>query len=115
MEVVVVEPLGNAWAVSFAGSEPTLYRTGQQAEEAAKLVAMRLANTGRHVELRIKVRTGETAARFVCIPPISEGDRAILTGGLLPDTPTAWSADPVSTHGLARVVQPQERHPQACR
>lgn len=81
MQVIAVEPLGDAWAVRVEGLEPQVYASGAKAEDAAKTVATRLAATGEHVELHVLLRDGRKGARFVCLPPISEEDRPLLVGG----------------------------------
>lgn len=80
MQVIAVEPLGDAWAVRVEGLEPQVYASGAKAEDAAKTLSTRLAAAGEHVELHVLLRDGRPGARFVCLPPISEDDRPLLVG-----------------------------------
>lgn len=83
MRNVVVEPLGEAWAVRVDEAEPQLFARGRAAEEAARSIAEKLAAAGDHVELSLMLRNGAKAARFVCLPPVSEEDEPLLVGGSL--------------------------------
>lgn len=81
MHEIVVEPLGDAWAVRVDGAEPQVFAIGAKAEEAAKKIAARLASTGDQVELHVLLRDGRRGARFVCLPPLSDDDHPLLVGG----------------------------------
>lgn len=81
MKEIVVEPLGDAWAVRADGAEPQLFTRGMLAEDAAKAIALRLADAGEHVEIHIMLRDGSRGATFVCLPPLSDEDRPLLVGG----------------------------------
>lgn len=81
MKEIVVEPLGDAWAVRANGAEPQLFTRGMLAEEAAQAIAYRLADAGEHLEIHIMLRDGRRGARFVCLPPLSDEDRPLLVGG----------------------------------
>lgn len=70
MEVVSVVPAESGWAVrSNAISNEMLFRHGSRAERAARRLAHALAARGEFVELRIYLRDGSLAGRFVCPPP----------------------------------------------
>ena len=81
MHEIVVEPLGDAWAVRVDGAEPQVFASGAKAEERAKEAAVRLAATGEQVELHVLLRDGRRGARFVCLPPLSDDDQPLLVGG----------------------------------
>lgn len=78
---IIVEPFGDAWGVRVDRAEPQLFTRGSLAEEAARTLAYRLAEAGKPVEVHILLRDGRRAARFVCLPPISDEDRPLLVGG----------------------------------
>lgn len=70
METVSVVPAGSGWAVrSPAIANEMLFRSGARAERAARRLAAALTARGDYVELRIHLRTGELAGRFLCPPP----------------------------------------------
>lgn len=81
MHVIVVEPLGDAWAVRVEGLEHQVFTSGAKAEAAAKTIATRLAAAGESVELHVLLRDGRRGARFVCFPPLSANDQPLLVGG----------------------------------
>lgn len=83
MRAVVVEPFGDVWSVRVDETEPQLFTRGREAEGAAKKISEALAAAGDHVELHLYLRDGQLAARFVCLPPISEEDSPLLVGGSL--------------------------------
>lgn len=70
MERVVVEPLGEGWAVrSLAADNPMILKRGVDAERVGRDLALRLAAAGTPVQLNFRLRDGATAAKFVCLPP----------------------------------------------
>lgn len=81
MHKIVVEPLGDAWAVFVDETEPVTFTTGGKAEDAAKRVAFSLALENQEVELHILLRNGQPGARFICFPPLSSGEPPLLVGG----------------------------------
>lgn len=71
METIVVDPLARGWAVrTDTVDNPMVFRTGRAAEETARALALRLAQAGSLVRLRLKLRDSSTEARFVCLPPL---------------------------------------------
>lgn len=78
---IIVEPLGDAWAVRADGAEPQLFTRGSLAESTAKAIATRLADAGEQVEIHIMLRDGRRGARFVCLPPLSDKEPPLLVGG----------------------------------
>ena len=67
--IITVDPFGEGWAVRYPGVEyPSLFRSGARAEEAARRVANRIGRAGEWAEVRITLRDGSRAARFVCAP-----------------------------------------------
>ncbi|HCW49365.1 hypothetical protein ACLBV5_14540 [Brevundimonas sp. M1A4_2e] len=83
MRTVFVEPFGDVWSVRVDDTQPQLFARGREAENVAKRIAERLAAAGDQVELHLSLRNGQLAARFVCLPPISDDDRPLLVGGSL--------------------------------
>ncbi len=83
MDRIVVQPVGAAWEVHAPGLEAQVFKTGGQAEEAARRLAEGLARTGEHVELHLVLRNGELAAKFTCMPPLAQKDRPLIVGGSL--------------------------------
>ncbi len=67
MEAITVRPgLGDRWVVEVGGVQnPQHFRTGAQAEVAAKELAGRLSDAGRLSEIVIFLRDGTVAGRFV--------------------------------------------------
>lgn len=71
MDTIVVEPLAKGWAVrTDAVENPMVFRTGRAAEDTARALAFKLAQAGKLVRLRLKLRNSSTEARFVCLPPL---------------------------------------------
>lgn len=76
-EVILVAPSGDGWAVrsEHLCGELT-FRSGHQAEDAAKQLGARLAAAGAPAEVHIYLRGGALAGRFVCTPtPPSDSAR----------------------------------------
>ncbi len=71
MEAISVKPgLGLGWIMDVDGVENSQhFRTGAQAEFAAKALADRLSRAGRGCEIMIFLRDGAVAGRFVASPP----------------------------------------------
>ena len=66
MQTVSVSPAANGWAVrSEAIENDLLFRHGSKAEEAAKRIALAMAEAGHTTELSILLRDGSTATRLV--------------------------------------------------
>ncbi len=76
MQIIEVRPLGDGWALSVEGlSADLVFAAGSAAELAARRLARRLAAAGKPSELRIRLRDGSLAGRFLS-PAIHEtGDR----------------------------------------
>ena len=66
MAVIVVEPWDDGWTVrSDRLRHDMLFSSGRLAEIAAKRLGERLAESGEAVEIRVLVRGGALAGRFV--------------------------------------------------
>ena len=63
-DLITVSPVGDAWQVLPASAEPSLFRSGGQAELCARRLAESLARYGRVVEVEIFLRDGRLAARL---------------------------------------------------
>lgn len=71
-QVIVVEPLGEGWTVKSSQIDNDMpFRSGAAAELAARDLAQRLNAAGLDAEIRILLRDGSLAARFVC--PVADG------------------------------------------
>ncbi len=69
VRLIQVEPLGDSWAVrSDQIANDMIFRSGREAEAAAKRLGERLAAAGDFAEIRIHIRGGALAGRFVCAP-----------------------------------------------
>ena len=67
--LIKVEPLGDGWRVSSDQiANDLLFRSGRQAEIAARRLAGRIAAAGKPAEIRIHLRDGALAARLDCPP-----------------------------------------------
>ena len=67
MEAITVKPsFGDSWMVEVGGIQNSQhFRTGAQAEMAAKELAGRLLDAGKGSEIVIFLRDGTVAGRFV--------------------------------------------------
>jgi len=75
METIVVEPLAQGWTVrTDTVANDLVFRSGSSAEDAARALAFRLASAGSPVRLKLRLRNKEVAARFICLPPLSEDE-----------------------------------------
>ncbi|HWA60672.1 MAG TPA: hypothetical protein VG939_04820 [Caulobacteraceae bacterium] len=67
VEVIRVEPVEGGWALRQATVDnPQLFASGAKAEDAARRLADRLARAGSDAEIRIFLRDGSLAGRFLC-------------------------------------------------
>jgi hypothetical protein len=66
--MISVAPQGAGWAVRCPAlfDNPMLYRSGAQAEGAARALADRLSQAGLDCLLELRLRDGAVAGRFVC-------------------------------------------------
>jgi len=79
MDTIVVEPLKGGWSVrADTVANDMVFKSGRQAEDTARALALRLANNGRPVRLTLKIKDGQVAARFVCLPPVGPQTRSRL-------------------------------------
>jgi hypothetical protein len=69
MHIIAVQPVDGGWAVSsdFYRND-MIYRSGADAEVAARQLGERLSEAGEHAEIRIYLRDGSRLARFTCAP-----------------------------------------------
>ena len=66
MHLIMVEPFGDGWTVRSSQVDNDMpFRSGAAAETAAKALAERLARAGEAAEIRVFLRDGALAARFV--------------------------------------------------
>lgn len=67
--LISVEPAGEAWTVKADHlANEMMFDTGRQAELSARRLAERLASAGKAAELRIHLRDGSLAGRFIWPP-----------------------------------------------
>ena len=71
--VLCVEALPFGWAVrTEAATGDMLFHTGAAAEAAARRLAERLASAGVPAKLKVRLRDGTVAGRFI-VPPATAG------------------------------------------
>ncbi len=79
VRVVCVTPIGEGWTVQ---SEPfdnaMMFLSGAKAEAAARRMGQTIAMGGDTAEIRIFLRDGALAARFIC-PPLSDGTSSVAS------------------------------------
>jgi hypothetical protein len=69
VQVIAVEPVEGGWALSQSLSDNAqIFISGAKAEDAARRLGARLSNAGAPAEIRIFLRDGSLAGRFVCAP-----------------------------------------------
>ena len=67
VKVISVEPLAHGWALhEETVANPQVFASGAKAEDAALRLGARLAAAGDAAEIRIYLRGGALAARFLC-------------------------------------------------
>jgi hypothetical protein len=66
---ILVDPAQGGWTLRYPGAlEPLVFLSGAKAEDAARRLGMAIADGGEHAEIRIFLRDGSLAGRFVCAP-----------------------------------------------
>jgi hypothetical protein len=66
---IIVEPAGDAWTVREIGrADAVTYRSGAQAECAARALGERLAEEGAFAHLKVMLRNGEVGGRYFYVP-----------------------------------------------
>lgn len=71
MQTISVVPADGGWAVQCEAIEnPMMFRSGARAERAAARLAQALAARGEPVDVRVHLRNGMPAGRYVCPPPL---------------------------------------------
>ena len=69
-QTITIRPLDAGWAVELDQLDaPMMFRSGAQAERAARDLAERLIEAGENAELIIHLRDGTLAGRFVTAAP----------------------------------------------
>lgn len=68
--IVSVSPNVTGWTVSAESFEPMVFFSGAKAEAAARSLADKAASGGHHTEIRIFLRDGSLAGRFVRTPDL---------------------------------------------
>ncbi len=69
LQTITIRPMTSGWSVEMAQLDaPMVFKTGAQAERAARHLADRLAQVGERAELIIHLRDGTLAGRFVTAP-----------------------------------------------
>jgi len=67
VKVISVEPLAHGWALHEGTvANPQVFVSGAKAEDAALRLGARLAAAGDPAEIRIYLRGGALAGRFLC-------------------------------------------------
>lgn len=71
VEVIAVEPVDGGWALRHASVDNAqLFASGAKAEDAARRLGARLSDAGEAAEIRIYLRDGSLAGRFLCSPDL---------------------------------------------
>ena len=79
MHKVIVEPVDGGWTVNVETIDnPMMFASGRAAEDAARDLALKLAAGGADVELELRLRGGERAARFVVLAPVEHEARPLM-------------------------------------
>jgi len=80
MRRIAVTALADGWKVTVDGvANDMVFRSGRQAERAARKLADRLARAGLESEIRLYLKDGSLAAKFICPaapPPAIRRDAA---------------------------------------
>jgi hypothetical protein len=67
---ITVFPELDWWVVRIGGCENDMrFYSGARAEAAARMLGRRLAAAGDRTEIRLQLRDGALAGRFICAPP----------------------------------------------
>lgn len=76
---VIVAPVDGGWTVDVEDIDnPMMFVSGRAAEDAARELALKLAAAGADVELELRLRNGQRAARFVVLAPVEHEDRPLM-------------------------------------
>lgn len=76
---VIVAPVDGGWTVDVEDIDnPMMFVSGRAAEDAARELALKLAAAGADVELELRLRNGQRAARFVVLAPVAHEDRPLM-------------------------------------
>ena len=69
VHVISVTPADSGWSVHASGSHDEMtFLSGAKAERAARRLGDKIAAAGEGAEIRIYLRDGALAGRFVCPP-----------------------------------------------
>ena len=69
IRTISVQPIGEGWSVtSDAFDADMVFLSGAKAEAAARRMAASMSNGGEAIEIRIFLRDGQLAGRFVTQP-----------------------------------------------
>jgi hypothetical protein len=69
MQTISVVPADGGWAVRCeAIANPLMFTSGARAERAAGRLAQALAQRGEAVAIKVHMRNGEPAGRYICPP-----------------------------------------------
>ncbi len=67
-QVIIVAATEGGWLVQRGMAEPWMFESGAQAEWSARKLGEALAEGGEPAEIRIQLRDGALAGRFLCSP-----------------------------------------------
>ena len=66
VQVIVVEPFAQGWAVRQPSVDNSqIFNSGAKAEDAARMLGTRLAESGTPAEIQVYLRNGALAGRFL--------------------------------------------------
>jgi hypothetical protein len=102
MQQVSVEPLPVGWRVtSSKGLHDQFFLSGKAAEAAGKTLALKLAEAGDYVELKLRLRDGRIGAKRLSLPPVRPGDVPLLI-----EAPPVLREAGVSRETSAALIEP---------
>lgn len=88
MRRIAVTALVDGWKVTIDDiANDRIFRSGREAERAARKLAHRLAAAGEESEIRLHLRDGTLAARFISPPIAPPAIRDSARAGALAEAP----------------------------
>ena len=79
METIKVEPLEGGWTVQTdSTANDMVFRSGRDAEGAARALAERIARQGEAVRLQLRLRNSDKTVRMIALPPLTESETVRL-------------------------------------
>ena len=84
MQAITIRPCDQGWFVQYDQVDnPMAFKSGAKAENAAKLLAEKLADAGHQAQIVVYLRDGTVGGRFVATPT-TQIQRASTSGPASP-------------------------------